>query len=135
MKKQNSLPTIVIKSMTIDYCNKNFVAIEFYCNKIFLSSLKILYCNKKYCCYNKKYQREKELVRHGEDLHCSSSKTFGILRIFQQSLLECQRQLHLYSQALQHPYLWPLLHFWYSLMHTPLSLSPSLSLSNRVLLH
>ena len=38
--------------MTTDYCNKNFIAIEFCCNKIFFLLLKILYCNKKYCCYN-----------------------------------------------------------------------------------
>ena len=38
--------------VTIDYCNKNFVVIEFCWNKIFLLLLKILYCNKIYCCYN-----------------------------------------------------------------------------------
>ena len=46
------LPTVEIKSMTIGYCNKNSILIEFCCNKIFLLLLKILYCNKKYCCYN-----------------------------------------------------------------------------------
>ena len=45
-----SLPTDAIKFVTIDYCNKNFIAIVC-CNKIFLLSLKILYCNKKYCDY------------------------------------------------------------------------------------
>ena len=45
-----SLPTDAIKSVAIDYCNKNFVAIVC-CNKRFLLSLKILYCNKKYCYY------------------------------------------------------------------------------------
>ena len=34
--KQILLSTIAIKSVTIDYCNKNFVAIEFCYNKIFL---------------------------------------------------------------------------------------------------
>ena len=47
-----SLPTIAIKFVAIDYCNKNFIIIEFCCNKIFLLLLKILNCNKKYCCYN-----------------------------------------------------------------------------------
>ena len=42
----------VIKSMAIDYCNKIFFVIEFGCNKIFFLLLKILYYNKKYCCYN-----------------------------------------------------------------------------------
>ena len=42
-----ALPTIRIKSVTIDYCHKNFIAIEFFCNNIFLLLLKILYCNKK----------------------------------------------------------------------------------------
>lgn len=64
---------------------------------------------------------ERELVSHGEDLRCSSSETFGILRILQWSLLECRRQSHFSSQASRHPYLRPLLHFWYS--HTHLSLS------------
>ena len=45
-----SLPTDAIKFVTIDYCNKNFIAIVC-CNKRFLLSLKILYCNKKYCDY------------------------------------------------------------------------------------
>ena len=56
-----SLLIVAIKFVIIDYCNKNFVVIEFCCNKrflllfflkFFLLLLKILYCNKKYCCYN-----------------------------------------------------------------------------------
>ena len=43
---------VAIKFVAIDYCNKNFVAIEFGCNKIFLLLLKILYYNKKYYYYN-----------------------------------------------------------------------------------
>ena len=45
-------PIVAIKSVAIDYCNKNFFAIEFGCNKIFLLLLKILYYNKKYCYHN-----------------------------------------------------------------------------------
>jgi len=39
--------TVAIKSVAIDYCNKNFVAVEFGCNEIFLLLLKILYYKKK----------------------------------------------------------------------------------------
>ena len=47
------LPTETIKFVAIEYCNKNFVAIEFCCNKRFLLLLKILYCQKKKnCSYN-----------------------------------------------------------------------------------
>ena len=38
-----------IKFGAIDYCNKNFIAIEFCCNKLFLLLLKILYSNEIYC--------------------------------------------------------------------------------------
>ena len=40
------LHIIAINSVLIGYCDKIFVAIAFYYNKIFLLLLKILYCNK-----------------------------------------------------------------------------------------
>ena len=40
------LHIIAINSVLIGYCNKIFIAIAFYCNKIILLLLKILYCNK-----------------------------------------------------------------------------------------
>ena len=41
-----SLHIVAINSVLIGYCDKIFVAIAFYYNKIFLLLLKILYCNK-----------------------------------------------------------------------------------------
>ena len=41
-----SLHIIAINFVVIGFHDKSFVAIAFYCNKIFLLLLKILYCNK-----------------------------------------------------------------------------------------
>ena len=43
---------VAIRSVAIGYCNKNFVAIAFCYNKIFLLLLKTIYWDKNYCCYN-----------------------------------------------------------------------------------
>ena len=132
--KKNLLPTIAIKSLTIDYCNKNFIAIEFCYNKIFLLSLKILYCNKKYCCYYKKYQREKSWW--GMEKICVAVRVRPL--VSSESFNRAYWNVEDNHISLHRLYDTPISGLSYTFCthsYIHLSLSLSLSLSNRVLLH
>jgi hypothetical protein len=71
----------------------------------------------------KQRERERERKRgsrkegHGEDLRCSQSESscrIVRIRTLEWNLLEGRRQSHFSSQGSWHPYLWPLLSFWYA---------------------